>query len=501
VLITGIGGMGKTSLAAEITDTRHAGFDIVLTYRTAGDRAPVPTEWLVAVHETLSANSHAYLTHCESTPEAAAYRPRKPGEDFDGWLRRRLESLCDFLREEPVLLVLDNLETCLDPLPTPNGRGYAGLNGWSVVLRALAERLLPEGRSRVAITSRRRPAELWDHPRVLHLPLGPLDPDEALLCVRTSENLRALLLGRDDVERSEEQREGDLGLVAKALRASRGHPLLLGNLERIAADTAALEERIDGLIGHEPADLVRAFSVRGDEKEAAYLLGVVTDSVRVLVVALSPKALELLRVLTLAEPPVGLERLEAVWTGEQDPLARIRKRLAAAPEAVRAQMVAQMPEKAPDAQKEALQKRLLEGSAEELEPIAPLVAELTGHALVVMEASLGREAGTVPPKTLRWHELVREAAVRALPSGKRYDEPAWLQKHGTWAFEAMRSALRHPTSRLRSPRVERRIRSSSRSTTGSALRRLCLSLDNEHGARGSAERQRRSHGRCSISSL
>ncbi len=448
VLVTGIGGMGKTSLVAEITDTRHAEFDVVLAYRTAGDRAPVPTEWLTEIHQTLSANSHAYLEHCESTPEAPVYRPRRPEESFDRWLARRVESLCDFLRDNPVLVVMDNLETCLDPIAAANGHGYAGLQGWSVVLRMLAEGLSPKGRSRVVITSRRRPAELWDHPRVLHLPLGPLDPDEAMLFVRTSENLRALLLGPDDVERSDEQRERDLGLVAKALRASRGHPLLLGNLERIAAEAGALEKRINGLIGREPADLVKAFSVRGDATEAAYLTGVVRDSVRELVAALSPKALELLRVLTLAEPPVGVERIEAVWAGEPegDPaLAQIRKALAAMPEAMREQVIAQVVEEVPDEQREKMRAALRENPAKEPEPLAPLLAELTGHALVVMETSPGSQAGAAPRRALRWHELVREEAARALPSGERFEEPAWLRKHGMWAFGVMAGALQHPT--------------------------------------------------------
>lgn len=448
VLVTGIGGMGKTSLVAEITDTRHAEFDVVLAYRTAGDRAPVPTEWLTEIHQTLSANSHAYLEHCASAPEAPVYRPRRPDEGFERWLARRVESLCDFLRDNPVLVVMDNLETCLDPIAATSGHGYAGLQGWSVVLRMLAEGLSPKGRSRVVITSRRRPAELWDHPRVLHLPLGPLDPDEAMLSVRTSENLRALLLGPDDVERSDEQRERDLGLVAKALRASRGHPLLLGNLERIAAKAGALEKRIDGLIGREPADLVKAFSVRGDATEAAHLTGVVQDSVRELVAALSPKALELLRVLTLAEPPVGVERIEAVWAAEQegDPVpAQIRKRLAAMPEATREQVIAQMVEKAPDERKEQVRAALLQSPAKEPEPLPPLLAELTGHALVVMETSPGREAGAAPRRALRWHELVREEAARALPSSERFDESAWLRKHGMWARARIVGALQHPT--------------------------------------------------------
>ncbi len=133
--------------------------------------------------------------------------------------------------------------------------------------------------------------------------------------------------------------------------------------------------------------------------------------------ALSPKALELLRVLTLAEPPVGMERIEAVWAGEPEgdqTLAQIRKALVGRRDAMREQVIAQVVEEAPEEQREKMRAALRESSTEGPEPLAPLLVELTGHALVVMETSLGSAQARLHGRQLRWYELVRGEGARAL---------------------------------------------------------------------------------------
>ncbi|MBV7337272.1 hypothetical protein KFU94_55390 [Chloroflexi bacterium TSY] len=154
VAILGIGGMGKTSLAAQFVHQTASRFDTIVWYSLLN--APLPQELLPSLLQTLSNQTAVTLPNS---------------------LDRQLQLLMQFLRERHILLVLDNLESIFEP-------GQAGVfrAGYEPYAQFVSFVASHEHNSRLLLTSRERPqgyARLeGDHALVRSLRLDGLD-DEA----------------------------------------------------------------------------------------------------------------------------------------------------------------------------------------------------------------------------------------------------------------------------------------------------------------------------------
>ncbi|MGD9099278.1 MAG: CHAT domain-containing protein, partial [Anaerolineae bacterium] len=156
-LVQGLAGMGKTALAAEALHLWHGRFDYVLAFQAKPTRLEVD-EFYRRVDEKLALVSQAYRDKCEEFPFERVHI--EPGPRLSGLARyERLQAnLVGALQDEALLLVLDNFETNLDQ--TPGARGYGCADPqWDHLLEELC-RELPDTRSRLLLTSRRRPAVL-----------------------------------------------------------------------------------------------------------------------------------------------------------------------------------------------------------------------------------------------------------------------------------------------------------------------------------------------------
>jgi len=293
-LVQGLGGLGKTAIAAESVHLWHRRFDWVLAFQAKP--TPLTIEaFYQQVDGKLTLDSAAYRDKCEDLPNDRVYLP--PGQPLSGDARyeRLRVNLLEALRDEAILLVLDNFETNLETQPRADGYACADPQ-WDRLLEYLIQEL-PGTRSRLLLTSRHRPAVLAAD-GVLTMPLGPLPMAEANLFVRTHEDLRKLLFG-DDAGRM---------LIAKLLHISRGHPLILDRLGRLADDRAALSAALDRVQGEGWQSLPDVFaptaSAAAREQERRYLEDVAVGSVDFLIERLSLGARRVLWLVTLAFEPV-----------------------------------------------------------------------------------------------------------------------------------------------------------------------------------------------------
>jgi NACHT domain len=131
VAIVGIGGIGKTSLAARLARDLASSFELV--YWRSVRTAPSVGEWLAAAIGFLS-------DHRVVPPVAHS---------------ERLTTLLQLLRERRCLLVLDNFETLFEPGPQV-GLYRPGLDGYGRLLLAVGE---SAHRSCLVLTSREAPEE------------------------------------------------------------------------------------------------------------------------------------------------------------------------------------------------------------------------------------------------------------------------------------------------------------------------------------------------------
>jgi len=155
VALVGLGGIGKTILAARLVDRLAPEFDHV--YWRSLRNALHTNEWLAGAIAFVSARPMPL-------PEAEA---------------GRIEVLLESLRDRRSLLVLDNFETVLQPGEL-DGRYRDGYAGYGNVLRRLSE---TRHRSCLLLTSREAPPELGalegDRESVRSLELGGLSVGEA----------------------------------------------------------------------------------------------------------------------------------------------------------------------------------------------------------------------------------------------------------------------------------------------------------------------------------
>jgi WD40 repeat protein/transcriptional regulator with XRE-family HTH domain len=131
VAILGLGGVGKTLLATRLAQDVAPGFEFV--YWRSLRNAPTPSEWL---------NSAIGFLSPDETPAAGA--------------AAQLERLLELVQHSACLLVLDNLETVLEPGQRA-GSYRAGFEAYGRLIRDLGE---SPHRSCLLITSREEPPEV-----------------------------------------------------------------------------------------------------------------------------------------------------------------------------------------------------------------------------------------------------------------------------------------------------------------------------------------------------
>jgi tetratricopeptide (TPR) repeat protein len=123
---------------------------------------------------------------------------------------------------------------------------------------------------------------------------------------------------------------GEKALALRLLSASRFHPLLMDRLARLAAAPALRPQLLQALDTLEKtkdfAQLPALFATRpGDEKELAYLNDALAASLDQLIRDASPDARRLLWMIAVANEPVTIGLLKAVWSGESHERQRRRR--------------------------------------------------------------------------------------------------------------------------------------------------------------------------------
>jgi tetratricopeptide (TPR) repeat protein len=324
-LITGLGGMGKTALVAEALGLWESRFQWVLLYQ-AKPNALAFEATLRDVHMKLYGELGRYHQHVQSHPADAIYRPADAEFTGPERLDRLIRNLVCALRDEAILLVLDNFETNLKPKPesaSADGNGeplWACQDpAWDRCLSMLAEEL-PGTPSRVLITCRRPLAALAGacH-RIL---LGPLPSGEAALYLREHRGLREMVFGGDP---------GEKALALRLLAASRFHPLLMDRLARLATGDPTLRSRLMQALAelenrHDFSALPALFATApGDTKELAYLNDALATSLDHLIRDANPDARRLLWIIAIANEPVTLKLLKSVWSGESHEQHQLRQ--------------------------------------------------------------------------------------------------------------------------------------------------------------------------------
>ncbi len=403
-LVTGLGGMGKTALAAEAIDLWALRFEWVLLYQAKPNSLAFDTT-LRDVHMKLYAELGRYHKHVQEHPADAIYRDADA--TFTGTERteRLTRNLLQALRDEAILLVLDNFESNLKPSPEP-GTSPEPLwacqdPAWDRCLTALATGLAGTP-SRVLVTCRKRLAALAGEAAsgCHRVPLGPLPPGEAALYLREHEALSRMIDGPDEQERR---------LALRLLTVSRFFPLLMDRLARLAAGGPALRPQLLAALAaiekrHDASSLPELFSAKpGDAKELAYLEDALAASIDELIRGASPGARRLLWMIAVANEPVALGLVRGVWEGEnleQDQVRQMwrlqyildflspetKAKLQVCPSEIRSTLDALPPKAAPRPD------------------LAPFLAHLVAIGLVTEEHSETDEENSY----LACHELVRE---------------------------------------------------------------------------------------------
>ncbi len=407
-VIIGLGGMGKTALVAEALALWERRFEWVLLYQAK----PNPLGFdatLRDVHLKLMGELKLYHDHVRANPADAIYRDATV--DFTGLVRfeRLTLNLVRALKNEAILLVLDNFETNLKPQAEPSpvaGRPVWACQdpAWDRCLAALATELVGSP-SRVLITSRKPLAALADG-TVYPIRLGPLPASEAALFLWAHPALSRLAFSAN---------AGEQALAERLLNASRFHPLLMQALD-------TLEKTKDF------AKLPALFATTpGDAKELDYLNDALSISLDQLIGDASPDTRRVLWMIAVANEPVGLGLLNSVWSGEnfeQERLQQIKQmldHLPTLPSELQEQLKALPPE---------IRTMLdaLPPDSPTQPDIDPLLRYLVSVGLVTEE----REEADDANPNLTCHELVRERILTWMEQ-----QP---QDRGEWTENAIRLA-------------------------------------------------------------
>lgn len=321
-VVTGLGGMGKTALIAEAIELWATRFDWVLLYQAKP--GPLGLEaTLRDIHLRLLGELGRYEAHLKERPADAVYRDADASFSGPDRIARLIRNLARALRDEAILLVLDNFETNLRPQPAANTGGqpvWACQDpAWDECLKLLAGDLAGS-RSRVLITSR-WPLAALASANATTIALGPLSSGEAALFLRTHPAMSRMVFGADQAERR---------LAQRLLGASRFHPLLMDRLARLAA---APDLRPQLLLALDTLESTKGFAqlpalfagTLDSTRELAYLDDALAVSLDQLIDTASPDARRLLWVIAVANDPVSLELLFLVWEALYDPDHSLRR--------------------------------------------------------------------------------------------------------------------------------------------------------------------------------
>jgi tetratricopeptide (TPR) repeat protein len=424
-VITGLGGMGKTALTAEVLALWGSRFEWVLIFQAKPNALGIDRDFLWDSHIRLTDRSDSYRERIAANSRDAVWL--QADGDFAG--TRRMEvmmaNLVEFFRAYRILLVLDNFETNLKPQAEPSGLAGEPVwacqdPAWDRCLAVLASELAGSP-SRVLITCR-RPLAALAGTSCHGVLLGPLPSGEAALYLREHAGLSMMVFGGDPAERA---------LAMRLLNASRFYPLLMDRLSRLATGGPALRAQLMQALdtlekSKDFAQLPALFAASpGDAKELAYLNDALTTSLEQLIRDAGPDARRLLWMIALANDPVSLVLLKGAWSGESHEQQHLRQ-------------VKQMLEKLPMLPPE-LQAQLNAMPAEfrakidALPPAAPArsdPAPLLRHLVAVGLASEERTGSDDEHPDLTCHELVRERIL------------AWMHDHPTDRADLTENAIR-----------------------------------------------------------
>ncbi|MEV8437856.1 CHAT domain-containing protein [Actinosynnema sp. NPDC051121] len=229
VLLVGMAGAGKTTAAQELAH-QHGRFD-ALSYRHG--RFGALAWWQAPSGEAGPGEAIVGLAHALEIQLGHLGFTMVDDLSSEDGLRGFLHRLSGLLRDEAVLLVLDNLETLLsrsgawrDPL-------------WAALVEALTGH---GGLSRVVLTSRVVPQGL-DTDAVEVLPTHALSLAESILLARELPNLRAMLHQDSGPERDAGV-AADRQLARAVIHVVQGHPKLLELADAAASNPDRLRARL-----------------------------------------------------------------------------------------------------------------------------------------------------------------------------------------------------------------------------------------------------------------
>ena len=219
VLFHGMAGAGKTACALELAYGHHTRFATPVWWQ-----APLRDEEWAAALTTLALALEAQLPGFTMVDKIGT---------ADG-LRQFLPRLRALLRDNGLLLVLDNMETLL------TSTGEWRDPRWADLMDTLTGH---GGESRLVLTSRTPPAGL--PAAMLVEPVHALSRDETVLLARELPNLRALLHAEPGPTRDAAVIDADRARVRRVLRLVQGHPKLLELADRAAADPHTLAAHLE----------------------------------------------------------------------------------------------------------------------------------------------------------------------------------------------------------------------------------------------------------------
>ncbi|MBL8263218.1 MAG: CHAT domain-containing protein [Xanthomonadaceae bacterium] len=414
-VITGLGGMGKTALVAEALMLWESRFEWVLLYQAK----PHPLgfdAFLRDAHLQLTGELGRYHDHVKRRPADAIHRDADAS--FSGTERqeRLIRNLLRALADEPILLVLDNFETNLKSQHEGEPASACQDPAWDQCLDMLARGLVGTP-SRVLVTCRRPltalPGDIA-HP----VALGPLPSSEAALYLRAHPTLSGMMFGADKAE---------CELAMRLLKASRFHPLLMDRLARLTAEPQLRPQLLQALDTLEStgdfARLPELFATRSaDDTELAYLNDALAASIDQLIRNAGPDARRLLWMIAVANEPVALGLLAAVWSGEsheQQQLRQIKQMLDVMP-SLPAEIQAELQSIPPD----------LRSMLDKLPPAPSPAPDIRLLLAQIVSAGLVNEEFIGPDDTnraLSCHEMVRER-IHAWMSRQPEDQGTFTDK-------------------------------------------------------------------------
>ncbi|MFD9092905.1 CHAT domain-containing protein [Streptomyces collinus] len=216
VLFHGMAGAGKTACAVELAYAHQDTFQVLVWHQ-----APQQDQDIAAAFTALAADLEAQIPRLQMLHLA----------DSVSELTAFLPTLTEFLERNRVLLVLDNVESLL----TSGGQWRD--ERWRLLIEAVA---VPNGLSRVILTSRTCPADLPAGVRTE--PVHALELQESVLLAREWPHLKALI---DTPGGGRHDPRSGRGLAARVLAVVQGHPKLIELADGQAADPVALAARLD----------------------------------------------------------------------------------------------------------------------------------------------------------------------------------------------------------------------------------------------------------------